>query len=422
MRPGEDWPRFLGPTQDGKSRETGLRLDGSQGLPILWQAELGDGYAAPVTRDGRLFLFDRIGNDARLRALDAGDGRELWRRSYETRYEDMYGYSGGPRCSPTVHVDRVLTFGAEGMLQARAVSDGRLLWQVDTAAVYGVRQNFFGVGSSPVVHGDLLIVQVGGSPEGSPGVQSGQVQANGSGIVAFDLADGRERYRFGDYLASYASFVTTTRGSEPWAFTMTRGGLLAFDPVRGRERFFLPWRAKMLESVNAATPVLAETPHGARVFITETYGPGGAVVEIGAAAPRIVWQDGRRQKSLASHWSTPIHVDGVLYGSSGRSTGNAELRAVRLADGVTLWSRQGLGRATLLYVDGHFVVQGEYGELWLVKADPTAYVEVGHWRPADATGKPLLAFPAWNAPILSRGVLYVRGKDRLLAVEAVPGT
>ena len=35
-------------------------------------------------------------------------------------------------------------------------------------------------------------------------------------------------------------------------------------------------------------------------------------------------------------------------------------------------------------------------------------------------GRPLLRHPAWNAPILAHGLLYVRGKDRLVALELIP--
>ena len=421
-RAGDDWPRFLGPGQDGKSRETGIVTDWSGGLKILWQTEIGEGYSAPVTADGRLFLFDRIDDTARLRALDSSTGAELWSQTYPTAYEDMYNYSGGPRTSPVVDGERVFIFGVDGRLQARQVTDGALLWEVDTEAAYGVVQNFFGVGSTPTIHDGLLIVQVGGSPEGSPGIQSGNVQPDGSGIVAFDLADGTERYRFGDYLASYSSIVTAEQDGKPRAFTLTRGGLVVFDPAEGEEVAFVPWRARKLESVNAATPVVV----GNRVFITESYGPGGALVEIpveisgDGEAARMVWQDGRREKSIESHWATPIHVDGFVYGSSGQSRGNGELRAVELDTGRVVWKQKGLERVSLLYVDGHFVVLGESGELRLVKADPTAYVEVASWRPEDEDGKALLRFPAWSAPILSRGVLYVRGSDRLLALELIP--
>ncbi|MCG8462541.1 MAG: PQQ-like beta-propeller repeat protein [Holophagales bacterium] len=423
---GSDWPTFLGPTRDGKSPETGLPADRSGPRPLLWQVEVGEGYSAPSVALGRLFLFDRVDDRARLRCLRAESGQELWRSKYPTAYEDMYGYSGGPRTAPVVDGARVFPFGVQGRLRAQRVDTGELLWEADTAGRYGVRQNFFGVGSTPVVargaDGGRLIVQVGGSPPDSPGIRSGNAKPDGSGIVAFDLATGRELYRLADELASYASPVLATiddregGDSREWGFVFARGGLVGFDPVAGRERFHFPWRARLLESVNAATPVVV----GNRVFLTECYGPGSVLLELEGDTPRVVWKDGRRRQSLASHWATPVHVDGVLYGSSGRAGGSSDLRAVELATGEVLWAQPGLRRATVLYVDGHLVVLGEYGELVLVKADPERHVRVADWTPKDAQGDPLLRFPAWNAPILAQGILYVRGKDRLLALELIP--
>ena len=34
--------------------------------------------------------------------------------------------------------------------------------------------------------------------------------------------------------------------------------------------------------------------------------------------------------------------------------------------------------------------------------------------------RPLLKYPAWAAPILSHGLLYVRGSDRLVCLELIP--
>ena len=52
-----------------------------------------------------------------------------------------------------------------------------MVWQRDTAADWNVPQAFFGVGSSPVLEGGLLLVMVGGQPN--------------SGLVAFDAANGK---------------------------------------------------------------------------------------------------------------------------------------------------------------------------------------------------------------------------------------
>jgi outer membrane protein assembly factor BamB len=413
---GSDWPTFLGSTGDGKSPETGIRKDWSAGLPIVWQRELGEGYSAPSVAAGRLFMFDRHGSRARLTCLNAETGAEIWRREYSTDYEDYYDYSNGPRASPVVDGDRVYTLGVEGRLRCHRVGDGELLWEVDTAARFGVVKNFFGVGSTPAVEGDLLIAQIGGSPAGSPRIHSGEVQPNGSAVVAFDKLTGEIRYEMGDDLASYAAVKLATIGGRRWGLTFGRGGLLAFAPSDGKVDFYYPWRARILESVNASTPVVVDD----RVLITETYGPGSSVLGVRPGGYEVIWKDppGRGQ-SLACHWNTPIHHDGVVYGSSGRNPGDAELRAVDFATGEVLWRKPRLQRASLLSVDGHLVVLSENGVLRLLRQNPERYDLVAEWTP-EAEGEKLLTAPAWNAPVLAHGILYVRGKDRLVALELIP--
>src|SRR5581483_4338519 len=64
---GVDWPRFLGPTGDSISPEKGILSPWpAEGLRVVWQIPLGTGYGAPTISRGRLYLFDRRGNQARL--------------------------------------------------------------------------------------------------------------------------------------------------------------------------------------------------------------------------------------------------------------------------------------------------------------------------------------------------------------------
>ncbi len=432
-----DWPTFLGPTGDGKSPETGVLLRWPEGGPPLrWLVAAGEGYSMASVADGRLFFFDREDDQARLRSLNSETGEELWRATYPSAYEDYYGYSTGPRASPVIDGGRVFTFGVEGVLRAYQVDDGKLLWEVDTDERYGVVQNFFGVGSTPVVEGDLLIVAVGGSPPGTPKIHSGEVKGNGSAIVAFDKATGKEKYRFGDELASYASPVLVTLGDRRWGFYFARGGLMGFDPVAGKLELSYPWRAKILESVNAANPVVVDDT----VFITESYGPGASLLRVTPGGFEVLWKDPKRPKAMANHWNTPIYHDGYLYGSSGRNSGNAELRCIDYRSGEVKWSQPGLTRSTLLYVDGHFIVLTEYGRLVVVEATPSGYRQVsevdlgattGESKPEPDSGAkdplpestrggekvPRLRYPAWNTPILAHGLLYVRGRDQLVCFD-----
>ncbi len=417
---GSDWPCFLGPTGDSVSTEKGILTPWpKEGLKIRWEKKLGNGYGTVVTSRGRLFLFDRLRDQARLQALKSETGDLLWTFEYETQYEDIYHYSNGPRCCPVVDGDRVYIFGPEGMLHCLRAEDGKLVWKVDTKKEFGVIQNFFGVGSTPVVEGDLLIAVIGGSPRGSDEVPFDQLKGDGSGIVAFDKHTGKVRWKVTDELAGYASPLLTTIDGRRWCLAFVRGGLVGLEPATGKVDFHYPWRARILESVNASNPVVV----GNRVLITECYGPGSALLEVKPGSCKEVWtdEDRGRDKALQCHWNTPICVDGYVYGSSGRHTENAELRCVELATGKVMWREPGLTRCSLLLVDNHFICQGEYGHLLLLKVNPKKYDEVSRFlyrQPGE--GRPLLEYPAWAAPVLSHGLLYVRGKDRLLCLELIP--
>jgi outer membrane protein assembly factor BamB len=401
--------------------ETGIRRDWSDGkLPVLWQRALDESYGMGSTANGRFYQPDRRGDAARLLCMNARTGKELWAFEYPTDYEDMYGYNGGPRCSPVIDGDRVYMLGVEGMLHCLRAADGRVLWKVDTAERFGVVQNFFGVGSTPVVEKDLLLVMVGGSPLESQGIPTGQldrVVGNGSGIVAFDKNTGDVVYQTTDELASYASLKLATIRGRRWCFAFARGGLVGFDPATGKADFHYPWRDRKLESVNASTPVVV----GDQVFISETYGLGSSLLRVRPGGYEIVWRDDprKRDKAMMAHWNTPIYHEGYLYGCSGRHTSGADVRCIRWSTGEVMWTVPRTTRTSLLYADGHFISLGEYGELMLFKANPEKFELVTQLLLRDDRGGPLLDYPCWAAPILSRGLLYVRGKRRLVCLDPV---
>ena len=409
---GSDWPRFLGPTGDGVSPEKGILTTWpKEGLKVLWEAPMGLGYAPPTVSRGRLFHFDRFRDDNRLTCRNAETGKLLWKFEYPTDYDDLYGYSPGPRACPVVDDDRVYILGPEGMLHCLNVADSKPIWQVNTRKEYHVHQNFFGVGSVPLVEGDLLIVAVGGSPKGPRPTDLREAKGDGSGIVAFDKRTGKEVYRTSDELSSYASPIVATIGDRRLGLYFARGGLIGFDPKTGKRDFRFPWRARLLESVNASNPVVV----GDKVLITECYGPGAALLKLTPGKAEPIWtdKDKDRDRSLACHWNTPIHVDGFVYGSSGRHE-DSDLNCVSLTTGEVAWSERGLSRSSLTLIDGHFLCLTERGELILVKVNPKKYGPVAKWV-TD------LDYPTWASPVVAHGLVYIRGKDRLVCAELITG-
>ncbi len=415
------WPQFLGPSRDGKSS---LQTDPSawqEGLSLVWRTKIGSGYASPTVSDGRLFIFDRQKHLARLICYQAETGQPIWEFNYPSDYEDLYGYDSGPRVCPLVDQERVYVFGAEGVLHCLTVAEGKLIWSVDTIKQFGVVQNFFGTGSSPIVIDQLLIVQIGGSP---PGMAQnilqvkGKLLGNGSGIVAFNKLTGQVVYQISDELASYASPVLTTIGSREWGFAFMRGGLVGFDPLQGKVNFHFPWRSTKFESVNAASPVIItdNTFEAKLVFISESYQIGSAVLRVSGGGYSVVWQDlkERRDKSMLLHWNTPIHHGGYLYGCSGRHSQGAELRCVEAQTGKVMWSHPVDERMSLTAVGDHIIGLGEYGNLLLLRPNPTEFELQAYHSLSETEG---LKYPAWAAPIVAYGFLYLRGRDHVYCFD-----
>ena len=425
---GDDWPAFLGPTGDSVSREKGILTVWPKGGPrVVWQQPLGIGYAMPTISRGRLFLFDRIRNRCRLRCWNAETAASIWTFEYNTTYRDQYNYNGGPRCCPVVDGNRVYVFGPEGMLYCVRATDGKPVWQLDTKVEFGVIQNFFGVGSTPTIEGELLLVHIGGSPQGSEKKAFDELEGNGSGLVAFDKYTGKVKWKVSNELASYSSPVVRTIDKRRLALLFARGGLIGVDVVTGKQDFRYPWRSTLLESVSASNPLVV----GNQVLISECYGVGSSLLKLKPGGFDKVWTDddkSPRERRLLCHWMTPVHVDGFVYGSSGRHTREAELRCLELATGKVIWREPGLTRSSLLHVDGHFVCLSEDGWLRLLRVDPKKFDEVasvqlrmpGKDGKPDPDGEELLDYPCWAATILSHGLLYVRGEKRLVCLELIP--
>ena len=437
-RPGEDWGGFLGPTGNGRSSLEGMPVPWPAAGPrIVWHCEVGEGYCGPAVALGRCVICDRVGQEIRVRCLAAETGGELWQQRYPTNYVDTFGYDGGPRAAAVIAADAVLTFGPEGRLECRSLTDGESRWRVDTSTAYNVVQNFFGVSTAPLVvdvgKERLVIVQVGGSPPGSVAPSPERldlVKGLDSGLVAFDLATGRECWRSSDQLASYSTPVQATIGGRDRLLAWMRDRFLVVDPATGKVQADFRWRADELFSVVAASPVV----DGDEILLSETYGPGSVLLAVTAAGLQPVRQDpagSRPSRSLKAHWSTPVLHDGHLYGSSGRNAGDTLLVCADWKTGAVRWSEAGLGRSSITWVDGHLIVLGEFGDLVLVKASPDRYEEVSRARLVAAAtdtqnasrdakqGREaeLLVAPCWAAPVIARGYLFVRGQGRLVCLD-----
>jgi len=235
--PGEDWPRFLGPRGDNTSAETGLlERWPTNGPAVLWEKKIGSGYSAPSVSEGRLVLHHRIAEEEVVEAFDAAGGKPEWRYAYPSHFTDPFGYNNGPRCTPLLTSNYCYTFGAEGRLLCLELKSGRLAWQRDTAKDWTIPEPFFGVGSTPLLEGEKLIVMIGGQPNSAVvalNASTGKTLWESGGKKNWDGVStigsrGEAPYRWTgeEKLASYSSPVAATIHGKRNILCMTRQGLM----------------------------------------------------------------------------------------------------------------------------------------------------------------------------------------------------
>ncbi len=427
--PAEDWPQLLGPRANGISSETGL-LDRwpSDGPPVVWAKQTGTGYGAPSVISDRLVFHHRIKDEEIVECVLAATGETQWQYAYPSHFVDPYGYNNGPRCSPVLSTNRCYTFGAEGRLTCLDLQSGKLVWQRDTAKDFTVPEAFFGVGSTPVLEGGLLLTMVGG-------------QTN-SGMVAFDAQTGKTvwesvgqknwegvpmsgwpgentvQWKAWDKQASYSTPVMATIHGQRQILCLMRQGLVSVNPTNGQVNFSFWFRSPVNDSVNAMSPVVVDD----LILIS------GAYYKIGAVLLR-VQPDGKHMEevwrglALETHWTTPIYHEGFLYSFSGRNEPDARFRCVELMTGKVLWDRDEhwaahttetpsvYGRGSCILADGKLIVIGEGGLLGLFKLNPQHDEEISRWQ------VPMLHHPCWAAPVLSNKKLYLRSEDRLVCLN-----
>jgi outer membrane protein assembly factor BamB len=162
-----------------------------------------------------------------------------------------------------------------------------------------------------------------------------------------------------------------------------------------------------------------------RILLSEAYEIGSSLLEVKQGQPQVVWQDSGslRQHAFRAHWSTPVLVDGFLFGTSGRNQPDSDFRCIRMSDGALQWADRRHERSSVLLVDNHLVVLGESGRLELMRADSNKLNVVAKSELNEITDtrdhKPLLEYPCWAAPVLSHGLLFVRGNQRLICMELI---
>ena len=382
-----DWPQFLGPQRNGSSEEAIAAQWNATEPKVLWKRLVGSGFAGPIVSGSQVILFHRRDDLEILECFDVEKGTSRWQNKGRTAYRDDFGFDDGPRAVPSFDAGQIFAMGAEGTLRCVNATNGTSLWTVATKSEFEARKGFFGMACSPLVYKNNVILNIGGE--------------KGAGLVALDRNTGRLRWKSRDDEASYASPVLAALDGQDRLVAFTREALCVLDPESGKQLAEFPWRSRSHASVNAATPLVL----GNLIFVTASYETGAALLAWEKGALKKLWSN---DESLSSHYSTPVLVNGFVYGFHGRQEYGASLRCIELKTGKVAWSKDGFGSGTMVAMRENLLVLRESGELSLVKGSPDKFALSGN---TQILGSGVRSYPA-----VSGKRLLARDKNSLVCV------
>jgi outer membrane protein assembly factor BamB len=297
----------------------------------------------------------------------------------------------------------VALFGSAGLFCYDTA--GKLLWKKDIGVLdagwFYDPSYQWEHGSSPVIWQDLVIVQADLS--------------KGSFLAAYSLADGREVWRTErDEIPSWASPTVFDGDKRSELVTNATKRVQGYDPRTGKEI----WRLTGNSEVVTPTPFAA---HGL-IFVTSGYAPVQPIyaIRMGSAQGDITLPEGK-EATEAIAWSkkrggpyipTPVVWGDLFY----TCANNGTLTAYDAKTGTQVYRERIAGTKTTAFTaspvaaDGKLYFPSEEGEVYVVKAGPKFELLA-----TNSMGESLMASPA-----LSDGLLILRGRSHLFAVDGAP--
>ncbi|MBM3993715.1 MAG: hypothetical protein FJ303_06125 [Planctomycetes bacterium] len=387
--PTNDWPQWRGPHRNGVSSESIATSWPRGGPKLLWEAKVGDGFSSVAVAKGRVFTIFQDGPNESIVAWNAETGKEIWRFSYETAYQNDYG--NGPRSTPSIDGELLYVVGATGMMHClSAFTDnpkGEQVWKKDLASEFGARVPRWGFAFSPLVEGDRVFIMPGGQ--------------NGNSLAALNKQTGAVLWKKHGDLASFSSPIAATIHDKQQVLYLVATRLVSVDSANGDLLWDHPWPVE--NECNIATPIVVKN----HVFISTSYGRGCARLRVDKEGdmfvPNLRYHN---KKQMKNHFSTCVRYKRHLFGFD-----DGILQCIDFVTGKVTWSERGFDRGSVLRVGDQLIIYGANGKLALVEANPKEYVERSRFQFSEQK-----AF-CWTVPVVSNGRLYVRDQKKLACFD-----
>jgi len=395
---GEDWPGWRGPTGQGLSAETGVPTEWSATRNVAWKTPIpGEGWSSPIVFGDRVFATAATegGQSFHLLCLGRDDGKVLWDREVLRQpTENKVAQNSYASATPVTDGQRVYVLAADGSLAALAM-DGRTVWTNRDFKYYSQH----GLGVSPILYGDLVIVPFDGSSRGPDKTVGWQKPWEESVILACDKATGEVRWRAKRGPSRIAHVTPRVLLLEGRAILVSGAGdvIQGFDLATG-ERL---WSATSPGEGVVPSIVLGD----GLAFATSGFGsPTIRAVRTGGTGDvtktHIAWEQSKDVPMIPSM----LYVKPWLF----TITEGGVARCLKAETGEQVW-RQRLGgnySASPIWAEGRIYFLGENGETTVVEAGPEF----------KALARNTIGEKCCASPAVSAGRLFLRSEKHLWCI------
>ncbi len=387
LAPDTDWAQWRGPNRDGLSPDTGLLKQWpADGPPFAWKATgLGEGYSSVSVAGTRLFTMGDVGGASTLIALNAADGNPLW----NCKVGEAGGKrSAGARSTPATDGTLVFALGQGGELLCADTESGKIRWQKSLEKDFGGDRPNWWWSESPLLDGDHVVCTPGG-PKGT--------------VLALKKATGETVWQSSELKdpAHYTSLISAEIGGSRQYIVFTPAHVAGIAAKDGK----LLWKApRGTQRAIASTPLYKN----GMVFVAQGYGVGCNAFKVTADGGAFKAEEAYSGKQMQSHHGDMILLGDHVYGLDDRNG----MTCIELKTGRGVWSDRSVGKGSIAYADGHFVVRSERGPIALVEATPEGYKEKGRFNQPGRSRE-----SSWAHPVVIGGKLYLRDQGALLCFD-----